>query len=181
MTPSSQGLPAALAPQTGSVPISAQRRHLLSWWWRELVTYGQGWEPCTTSLPFDAHLVLPSLHFLSSLTKIDRFLTARAQRGLPSECLRVGRAFKGKRPWLGLKWRPGLVGPPSTSLHSALSSSQSHAHSRACHQYAFFRQSRVPSDPTSCLQEGPPASFSSSQGFRCPPAQPCQQLNPQET
>lgn len=32
MTPSSQGLPAALAPQTGSVPISAQRHHLLSWW-----------------------------------------------------------------------------------------------------------------------------------------------------
>lgn len=30
------------------------------------------------------------------------------------------------------------------------------------------------------LQEGPPASFSSSQGFS-PPAQPCQQLNPQET
>lgn len=30
MTPSSEGLPAALAPQTGSVPISAQRHHLLS-------------------------------------------------------------------------------------------------------------------------------------------------------
>lgn len=30
MTPRSQGLPAALAPQTGSVPISAQRHHLLS-------------------------------------------------------------------------------------------------------------------------------------------------------
>lgn len=55
MTPRSQGLPAALAPQTGSVPISAQRHHLLS--------------------------------------KIDRFLTAGAQRGLPSEHLRVGRTF----------------------------------------------------------------------------------------
>lgn len=41
MTPSSQGLPAALAPQAGSVPVSAQRHYLLS--------------------------------------KIDRFLTARAQ------------------------------------------------------------------------------------------------------
>lgn len=55
MTPSSQGLPAPLAPQTGSVPISAQRHHLLS--------------------------------------KIDGFLTTRAQRGLPSERLHVGRAF----------------------------------------------------------------------------------------
>ena len=30
MTPSSQGLPATLAPQAGSVPISAQRHHFLS-------------------------------------------------------------------------------------------------------------------------------------------------------
>lgn len=42
MTPRSQGLPAALAPQTGSVPISAQRHHLLSWGWREVVALGTG-------------------------------------------------------------------------------------------------------------------------------------------
>lgn len=34
---------------------------------------------CTASLHFDAHPVHPSPNFLLSLTKIDRFLTARAQ------------------------------------------------------------------------------------------------------
>lgn len=53
MTPRSQGLPAALAPQTGSVPISAQRHHLLSWWWKEVVALGagQGDPPALHHLP----------------------------------------------------------------------------------------------------------------------------------
>lgn len=82
MTPSSQGLPAALAPQTGSVPVSTQRHHLLSWWWRELVILGQGNETyllCTTSLHFDAHPLPSSPSFPLLLTKIDRFLAAWAQ------------------------------------------------------------------------------------------------------
>ena len=91
VTPSSQGLPAPLAPQTGSVPISAQRHHRLSWWRRGGSSRDRTGRPTCLAPP-------PSPSFLLSLTKIDGFLTAWAQRGLPSECLHVRRAFKRKRP-----------------------------------------------------------------------------------
>lgn len=37
VTPSRQGLLAALAPEARSVPVPAQRHHLLRWWWREVM------------------------------------------------------------------------------------------------------------------------------------------------
>lgn len=60
VTPSSQGLPAPLAPQTGSVPISAQRHHLLSWWGRDGSSRGRAGRP-TYLVPPPCPL-MPILH-----------------------------------------------------------------------------------------------------------------------
>lgn len=120
--------------------------------------------------------------FPLSLTEIDGLPTARAQRGLPSEHLHVGRAFKGKRPWLGRRWGPG---PKQGHQHLPMRGTVVFQKPCLPHGKSAFFGPRAkflltPPPAPSSLQEGPPVTLS-SQGLRCPPVQTCQQLNPQET